>query len=93
MLWVIPFSLGACATTKEPGVEIRTVTVEVPIEKPCPGAVPTRPAKLDPLPDSPISALAMVMAKLGEFSLPGKYADQAESYFRSCPPSEPTTPH
>lgn len=81
-------ALAACATD-QPGIEVRTVTVEKPVEKPCPGIPPVRPAKLDPLPDNPVSALALVLAKLAEYSAPGKYADQAEAYFAACPPAKP----
>ena len=70
----------------QPGIQVRTVTVEKAVEKPCPGKVPVRPAPLGPLASDEDAALAQVLAALAAYSAPGKYADQAEAYFRTCPP-------
>ena len=86
--------LAACAAMlpvaacqhAQPGIEVRTVTVEKAVEKPCPGKVPVRPAPLGPLASDEDAALAQVLAALAAYSEPGKYADQAEAYFRTCPP-------
>lgn len=80
-------ALSACATTKEHGIEVRAQTVEVPALKPCPGKVPVRPAPLGPLASDEDAALAQVLAALAAYSAPGKYADQAEAFFRTCPPA------
>lgn len=71
----------------EPGIEVRTVEVVKEVQKPCPGTVPARPAKLGPLASTAEAALAQVMAKLAEYSARGQYADLAELYFRTCPPA------
>jgi hypothetical protein len=41
----------------------------------------------DNLPSHPVALAALLGAKLAEYSAPGKYADQAEAYFRACPPT------
>lgn len=79
--------LAACKTAPEPGIEVRTVEVVVETQKPCPGSVPTRPAPLGTLPAGMAAALAKTLAKLAEYSAPGKYADQAAAYFDACPPA------
>lgn len=78
--------LNACQHT-EPGIEIREVEVVREVQKPCPGTVPTRPDPLGALADTAEAALAQVLAKLGEYSGEGMYADRAESYFETCPPA------
>lgn len=79
-------ALSACATAKEPGIEVRTVEVPVEVQKPCPGTVPVRPAPIGALPTDLVALAAALGAKLAEWSDAGKYGDQAESYFRACPP-------
>lgn len=62
------------------------VTLEVP--RPCTARVPERPNPLPAdLPTHPVALAALLGAKLAEYSAPGKYADQAEAYFRACPPT------
>lgn len=80
-------ALTACATD-QPGIEVRTVEKVVEVQKPCPGKVPVRPAPLGELPATLPAALATTLAKLAEWSAPGKYGDQAEAYFKTCPPSQ-----
>ena len=85
-LWLC---LTACAHDQQ-GVEVRTVTVEKPVMQPCPATPPVRPAPLaKPLPTDLSALVATLAAKLGEYTLPGKYADQADAYVRECPPSAP----
>lgn len=79
-------ALMACATAKEPGIEVRTVEVPVEVQKPCPGIVPVRPAPLGLLPNDLTALAALLGAKLVEYAGDGKYADQADAYFKSCPP-------
>lgn len=79
-------ALSACATTREPGIEVRTVEVVKEVPRDCPGTVPTRPAPLGPLPTDLVALAATLGAKLAEYSDPGQYADQAEAYFETCPP-------
>lgn len=81
------WSLAACHHT-QPGVEVRTVEVVKEVQKPCPGIRPERPEPLGPLPQHAVQALALALAKLGEYSLPGGYADKAEAYFQACPNSD-----
>lgn len=81
---LLSLTAGMCSTP-EPGIEVRTVEVVREVQKPCPGVRPVRPSGLGPLAPGAESALAQVLAKLAEYSAPGKYADQAEAYFASCP--------
>lgn len=78
-------ALAGCAHS-EPAIEVRTVEKVVQVETPCPAARPQRPAALAPLPPQLAAALAATLAKLAEYSAPGKFADQAEAYFTACPP-------
>lgn len=93
--------LTACSTTKG-GEEVETVApseeeaeaepeivTEVrTVERPCRAAVPKRPDPLpDTLPSHPVALAALLGAKLAEYSAPGKYADQADAYFKACPPN------
>lgn len=86
---VAVFTLTACSH-EQPGIEVRTVEKVVEVQKPCPGKPPVHPAPLGPLPSNLASALAATLAKLAEWSAPGKYGDQAEAYVKACPPSEPS---
>lgn len=80
------FCLAACQTT-QPGIEVRTVEVVREVQKPCPGTPPVRPAPLaKPLPADLAMLVATLAAKLGEYTLPGKFADQADAYVEACPP-------
>ena len=80
--------LAACSTTGTPGIEVRTVEVPVEVQKPCPGIVPQRPDELArPLPTDANALAALLAAKLVEWAGPGQYGEQAESYFRTCPPA------
>lgn len=83
---VAALALAACSHN-EPGIEVRTVEVIKEVQKPCPGTVPTRPTPLGPLAETTRAALAQVLAKLTEYAGEGQYADQAELYFETCPPS------
>jgi len=92
--------LSACASpTPQPAIvlaqpepadtpaEIQTETVRE-IVRPCSARLPKRPDPLPAdLPRHPVALAALLGAKLAEYSAPGKYADQAEAYFRACPPS------
>ena len=91
LLCLALLALTACAHT-QPGVEVRTVTVDREVQRPCPGTVPVRPAPLGALPDDANAALAQVLGKLAEYSGPGKYADKASLYFKTCPPAAPIAP-
>lgn len=79
-------TLAACTTPPEPGIEVRPVEVVRETQRPCPGHRPVRPQGLGPLAPNMENALAQALAKLAEYSGPGKYADQAEAYFEACPP-------
>jgi hypothetical protein len=81
--------LTACQST-QPGVEVRVVEVIREVPMPCAGEVPERPLPFVKPTGEGLEALAAALAaKLGEFSLPGRYADRAEAYFAACGPSEP----
>lgn len=84
---VAALTLAACQHN-QPGVEVRTVEVVKLEQAPCPGIPPERPEPLGPLPQHAATALAHVLAKLAEYSAPGKFADQALAYVEACPPAE-----
>ena len=70
------------APVAEQSVEVRQVP------RPCAARQPKRPDPLpSQLPSHPVALAALLGAKLAEYSAPGKYADQAEVYFKACPPS------
>jgi hypothetical protein len=90
---------GCAARTPEPEIvleqpeiaetQLAEETIEVrEVPRPCTARIPNRP---DPLPSNlpthPVALAALLGAKLAEYSAPGKYADQAEAYFRACPPT------
>ena len=86
---IAPLALAACSTASPPGIEVRTVEVPVLVQTPCPGVVPARPAPLPTeLPGSLEALSALLASKLVEWSGPGKYGDQAEAFFRACPPGD-----
>lgn len=89
LIVLLPLVATACATPRQPAVEVQIQKVYVPQLKPCPAKVPVRPGKLGALPGDANAALAATLSKLGEYSAPGKYADEAELYFRVCPPVAP----
>jgi hypothetical protein len=77
------FLLSACA--HEGPVRIETVTVTKEVQRPCPGTKPKRPEPLArPLPSDLEQLAAVLAAKLGEYALPGQYADQAEAIMDRC---------
>lgn len=84
---IAALALAGCETT-QPGIEVRTVEKIVEVQRPCPATPPVRPTPLGSLPDTSPAALALVLAKLAEYSAPGAYADRAEAYFAACPPSD-----
>ncbi|WP_305096497.1 hypothetical protein [Croceibacterium aestuarii] len=75
---------AAMCDTPEPGIEVRTVTKVVEVQKPCPGTVPVRPAPLGKLPTDLAALAAALGAKLAEYAGEGQYADQAQAYFETC---------
>ena len=87
LIGLAALALAACQHN-QPGVEVRTVEVVKEVAAPCPGIPPVRPEPLGPLPQHAATALAHVLAKLAEYSAPGKFADQALAYVEACPPTE-----
>ena len=84
LLCLAPLALAACATD-QPGIQVRTVTKTVEVQKPCPGTKPERPAPLArPLPSDPIQLAAILGAKLYEWAGEGKYGDQADAIMTRC---------
>lgn len=85
-LMLLPIALTACAgTTPPPAVEVRTVVKTVEIQRPCPITTPVRPAPLArPLPTDAVKLLALVAAKLVEYSGAGGYADRADAAIELC---------
>lgn len=91
--------VGCAGRTPEPEIVLeQPETIEAPVaEQPvevrqvprsCAGRPPNRPDPLpSDLPSHPVALAALLGAKLAEYSAPGKYADQAEAYFKACPPS------
>ena len=87
LIYAIPlvFFLTACATTPEPGIEVRVVERVVEVQKPCPGEKPERPAPLErPLPTTFEQLAAVLAAKLAEYAAPGMFADQADAIMVRC---------
>lgn len=82
-LAISPLFLYGCSTP-EPGVEVRTVTKIVEVQRPCPGVAPDRPAPLGPLPTDAVKLAAVLGAKLAEYSGSGGFADRAEAIMRRC---------
>jgi len=81
----MPLFLTACATTSEPGIEVRTVEVVRTVQAPCPGEKPVRPAPLErPLPTSLEALTATLAAKLLEYAGEGQYADKADAIMTRC---------
>jgi hypothetical protein len=84
LLCLAPFALSACAHD-HPGVRVETVEVVREVQRPCPGEKPVRPAPLArPLPTDAVQLAALLGAKLGEYTLPGKWADKAEAIIDRC---------
>ncbi len=85
------FAVGACVmgvltgcSTMQGPVEVETVTVVKETQKPCPAERPVRPAKIGTLPTDLVALVAVLGAKLAEYSDPGKYADRAEAIMDRC---------
>lgn len=77
-------ALTACQTD-QPGIQVKTVEVVKEVQRPCPGTAPIRPAPLaKPLPADLAQLAATLAAKLGEYALPGGYADQADAIMKRC---------
>lgn len=91
-LILLPLFLAGCAHD-QPGIQVRTVTVDRIVQRPCPGTKPERPAPLaKPLPTS-LEALAAALAeKLAEYALPGGYADKADAIMTRCLSPAPDAP-
>lgn len=83
---ILPSLILLSACTHEQGpVRVQTVEVVKTIQAPCPGVKPERPAPLErPLPTDANQLAALLAAKLGEWSLPGMYGDQAEAIMDRC---------
>lgn len=76
--------LAACSTDQQ-AQQVRTVTVSVPVATPCKATKPVRPAPLaKPLPTDLNALVAALAAKLGEYALPGEYADQVDAFVKAC---------
>lgn len=82
------FLLSACTSDGQdahPAVEVHTVVKTVEVMRPCPVAIPERPAKLaSPLPTDGIALAAELALKLAQYSGPGAWADQMEARLRTC---------
>ncbi|HEY1606028.1 MAG TPA: hypothetical protein VGF77_10585 [Allosphingosinicella sp.] len=80
------FLLAACGAGPRPvGEHVVYQNVEKEVPRPCPVAVPRRPAKLQrPLPADPAALADLLIAKLLEWDGPGKYGDQAEAALKLC---------
>lgn len=68
-----------------PAIEVRTQTVTVEVQKPCPVTMPDRPGKLaQPLPIDAVQLAAVLALKLAEYAGPGGYADRADAAIETC---------
>lgn len=82
---IAALTLAGCATTREPGVEIRYVEVVKEVQKPCPAKKPERPDPLArPLPTDLQKLVLVLAAKLAEYADAGNYADQADVWMDLC---------
>lgn len=83
--------LGGCAhaDTVTPAIEVRTVTKTVEVQRPCPVKVPKRPKPLGALPTDTLKLVAVLGAKLSEWSGPGAYGDRADAALKTCTKSMP----
>ncbi|HEX5184455.1 MAG TPA: hypothetical protein VFW19_15060 [Allosphingosinicella sp.] len=86
--------LAACgAHPRSIGEHVVYQPVEKEVPRPCPVAVPKRPAKLQrPLPSDPAALADLLIAKLLEWDGPGKYGDQAEAALKVCTAPEAAAP-
>ena len=75
--------LSACATHQTPGIKVEYVDKPVIVQKSClePKDIPTRPARLGSPPANLETALAVVMAKVSEWT---RYGNRADPALQSC---------
>ncbi|UIJ43740.1 hypothetical protein LZK98_11625 [Sphingomonas cannabina] len=77
--------LASCKTPPAPGIEVRTVTKTVEVQRPCAATKPKRPAPIPlPMPTDALQLAAVLGAKLAEYAGPGAYADRAEAVIDEC---------
>ena len=89
MILIAALLLAGCGTTPKPAVEVRTVEVVKEVQRPCASTKPDRPESLpQPLPSDARQLVALLTAKLLEWSGPGKYADRAEAAIDECTKAE-----
>lgn len=76
---------GCAGSNRPPAVQIRTVEVVREVMRPCAVTVPQRPEPLArPLPTDAVALAAVALAKLAEWSAPGKYGERADAALRTC---------
>jgi hypothetical protein len=79
---IAALALAGCATAPLPRIEVRTVSILVPVACIAAADVPQRPAKLArPLPDGADALLSLALARLLKFE---GYADHADAVMRPC---------
>lgn len=88
MLFALLMALpAACSQTPRPAPGTRVVYQDVvrEVQRPCPVAIPQRPAPLArPLPDSPARLVDLLTAKLKEWAGEGGYGDRADAALHTC---------
>jgi hypothetical protein len=67
-----------------PGIQVREVVRTVEVQRPCVATIPERPAKLGVLPKDAIALVAVLGAKLAEWSGAGGYGERADAAIRRC---------
>lgn len=79
--------LASCHTvpTPSPAVRVEYQTVDREVQRPCPVAVPQRPAPLPtPLPSDLGQLAAVLGGKIVELLGPGGYVERADAAIRTC---------
>jgi len=87
LIIIATIALTACSkeALPPPPVDHQVVTVTKEVQRPCNVKVPVRPAPLAlPLPTDLGQLVAVLGAKLAEWSGPGKYGDRARDALAIC---------
>lgn len=87
-LVVLPlFALTACpgrVQPPQPGIQVKEMVRTVEVQRPCVATVPVRPAKLGALPTDAVALVAVLGAKLAEWSGAGGYGERADEAIKRC---------
>lgn len=86
LIIALALALAGCGRAAAlPGIEVRTVTRTVEVQRPCAATRPARPTPLArPLPADLGQLAALLGAKLAEYAGAGGYADRADAAIELC---------